>query len=487
VHDKLIPWLAQNGSWLSATTYRLQVRGGVDWVDSRGAVVGALSGADVAYSIELAATDAADPFNPDAASVRKVTVTGATVTVDFKAPVGYAPWEQFLWHAPIVPKAEWSHLPAGARFDSANMGPVSTGPMLLDATGPTEACYRDNPHWWGAAQLRLSFKFEYLCALVSGPSGAELSALLDGRTDWDNQLLRGVPELAAGGTGGYDIKTYYPGPPYMMPASTAWLEMDTAREPMSNVEFRRAVAYGLDPRAIISGVYAGAVTRADPTGLLPGLDAYIDTREVKENGFFHSMSRAKKALAQSGYRGQHLALEVTGGGTDQVNAAATICQQLAKVGVHVSVLVRPAAQRDADVADGNFDMVIEDGPSPSSTPWTYFDSVYRLPLRSHQGPGVNDERYSDPGAWALVQQAAATPPTAPKVLAGIYARLEADFLKELPEIPLWYSGAWFQANTSYWHDFPSSTAREDEYTPVMWAGWLGSMTTVLALAQLKPR
>jgi peptide/nickel transport system substrate-binding protein len=487
VHHNFIPWLATSGSWLSATAYRLQVRSGVDWVDRRGSVVGTLSSADVAYSIDLAATDKADPFNSDAAGVQKVTATGGTVTVDFKAPVGYAPWQQFLWHAPMVPEAEWSRLPAGALFSGDNAAPVSTGPMLLDTTGPTEACYRDNPHWWGAAQLRLSFKFEYLCAVVSGSSGAELSDLLDGRTDWSNQLLRGVPNLATGRTGGYDIKTYYPGPPYMLPATTAWLEMDTARAPMNNVGFRRAVAYALDPRTIISSVYTGAVTAADPTGLLPGLSAYVGKSEVDKYGFFYSLSTAKKALAKSGYRGQHLTLEVPSGRTDQVNAATMICQQLAKVGVHVSVLVKPLDERDADIVNGDYDMVIDNGPTISSTPWTYFDSVYQLPLHQRQSPGLNAERYSDPAAWALVQQAAATPPTAAKTSAKIYAELEADFLQALPEIPLWYSGAWFQANTSYWQGYPSSTSPGDETTPVMWTGWLGSMTTVYALAQLKPR
>jgi peptide/nickel transport system substrate-binding protein len=488
VRDKFIPWLATGGSWVSATTFELQVRRGVDWVVSpSGSVVGALSGADVAYSINLAATDKADPFNPDAASVKMATAVGDTVTVRFNSPVGYAPWQQFLWHAPVLPEARWSRLGPGARIDGANISPVSTGPMLLGTTGASEACYRDNPHWWGTAQLRLAFKFEYLCAVVSGPSGTELSDLLDGRTDWSNQLLRGIPNLAAGRTGGYGIRTYYPGPPFMVPASTAWLEMDTARAPMNNVDFRRAVAYAIDRRAIVSGVYADAVTLADPTGLLPGLAAYVDKAEVDKYGFSYSVSRAKKALAESGYRGQHLTLEVPEGRTDQVNAATTICQQLAKVGVHVSTVVTPMGQRDADVATGHYDMVIDNGPAPSPTPWTYFDSVYQLPLQSRQGPGLNAERLYDPGAWALVQQAASTPPSATKVLARLYAELEADFLQALPEIPLWYSGAWFQANTSYWHGYPSSTTPDDQYTPVMWPGWLGSMTTVYALAQLKAR
>jgi peptide/nickel transport system substrate-binding protein len=169
---------------------------------------------------------------------------------------------------------------------------------------------------------------------------------------------------------------------------------------MNNVAFRRAVAYALDPKTIVSGVYTGAVTVAGPTGLLPGLGAYVDSKAVDRYGFSYSVSMAKKSLKESGYRGQHVALEVPSAWTDQVNAATTITQELAKVGVHVSVVVKPLGQRDSDIADGNYDMVIDSGPAPNSTPWTYFDSVYQLPLQGHQQPGVNAERYSDPAAWA---------------------------------------------------------------------------------------
>ena len=60
------------------------------------------------------------------------------------------------------------------------------------------------------------------------------------------------------------------------------------------------------------------------------------------------------------------------------------------------------------------------------------------------------------------------------------------FLQQLPEVPLWYNGAWFQAQTSVWNNYPSNTNPSDRYTPVMWNGWLGNMTTILALAQIKP-
>jgi peptide/nickel transport system substrate-binding protein len=486
VRGKFLPWLATAGSWSGPSTYELQVRTGVDWVSSaHGQVVGRLSGADVAYSIELAARNASDPFHADAASVQGVTVRGSAVTVRFRAPVGYAPWQEFLWRAPIVPSAEWSRLAAPAVFGGANNAPVATGPMELASTSSHEVCYRDNPHWWGSSQLRLSFKFDYLCAVAAGPSGDELSALLAGRTDWSNELLRGIPDLASNRSGGYDITTYYPGPPYMLPAATAWLEMDTARSPMASVNFRRAVAFALDPKAIASTVYSGAVTAAGPTGLLPALAPFVDKSVVDKDGFYHSTSMAKKLLARSGYQGQRLTIDVPEGWTDEIDAATAISHQLAVVGVHLEPVVEPLATEHAEVADGSFDMVIANGPEPSPTPWTYFNAVYRLPITAQQPAGLNEERYSGPATWALVRQAAATPLSDSKALDDVYARLEASFLEQLPEIPLWYSGAWFQANTSYWEGYPSSTEADDQYTPVMWPGWLGSMTTVYALAGLK--
>ena len=66
-----------------------------------------------------------------------------------------------------------------------------------------------------------------------------------------------------------------------------------------------------------------------------------------------------------------------------------------------------------------------------------------------------------------------------------YSQLETDFFAQEPVIPLWYNGAWFQGNTSVWSDYPAS-AGSDQNMPVMWAGYLGAMTTVYALADLRP-
>jgi len=410
--------------------------------------------------------------------------------VSFTTKVNYAAWQDYLWHAPVL-RAGGALGPAAASA-APDIQPVpsllvSTGPMVLDSTARDGACYRANPRWWGWKALRLRFSFRYLCDLVSSGSGQQLSDLLDSRIDWSNALLRGVPDLVGPGSAGYGIKTFYPSAPYMLAASTAWLEMNAAKPPMSDINFRRAVAAAIDPTTVVDDAYMGTVSRAGPTGLLPNLASYIDSGVVKKYALRHSVSLARKLLASAPYRGQQLELEIPAGLPDLASAAGVLAKQLGAAGIHVAVKEVTAAQRSADISAGRYDMVIDDRAGLSVTPWDYFDRVFSLPLGAGQAQGLNAERLVDPAAWRLVEQAAATPPTDAKRVNALYVQLEADFLQEVPEVPVWYTGAWFEASTKYWDDFPSSTSTDDRYTPVMWPGWLGSTTTVLALAALKPR
>ncbi len=85
------------------------------------------------------------------------------------------------------------------------------------------------------------------------------------------------------------------------------------------------------------------------------------------------------------------------------------------------------------------------------------------------------------GTWCSRRPASA--PSNTTQLDSIYSSLEKDFLQQQPEIPLWYNGIWFQGNTQYWTNYPSSTS-SDQNIPAMWAGYMGAMTTVIGLAQL---
>ncbi|HTT92240.1 MAG TPA: ABC transporter substrate-binding protein [Acidimicrobiales bacterium] len=488
IHGKYLPWLAASGGW-KGSEYIIHLRPGVDFVSSpSGTVEGTMTGNDVAFSIDLAKDNLADPWNSYASGVKSVSASGLTVTVQFSSPPPYTAWQDFLWQAPILPASSWSKMSSTDQMTTANMSPVATGPMLLDTTTSTQACFSINPHWWGTPALGLKFAFKYLCDEENSSNNQELSNLLANQTDWDNNFLPGISALvngALGGNSGYGIKTYYPTKPYMLSANTVWLDMNTTKAPMSNVDFRKAVAYAIDTQEIQSSVYTGMVQTANPTGLLPNLDPYVSKSVVSQYGFSYNPSLAKKYLKESGYKGQKLTIEVPDGWTDWMAGIDVIAQNLNAIGINVTPEYPQYATRESDMIDGTYDMALDNNAGIDASPWSYFDRAFNLPILAKQSTTLNWARYSDPKAWALVQEAGDTPSGATGKLDSLYGQLEQDFLQALPDIPLWYNGAWFQGNTKYWTNYPSSTNPNDEYTPVMWRGWLGAMTTIYGLANLK--
>jgi peptide/nickel transport system substrate-binding protein len=484
--NSYVPWLASSdeaGGW-QGNTYVMTVRDGVEWSDGQ-----PMTAADVAYSINLARTNAADPFSPNVATVANATASGNKVTVTFKGTPAHPEFEDYLWKAPVLPQHIWSKIPASKIATDANAHPVGTGPMTLDTANTQEVAYQTKTDWWGTKALGLSFKFKYLVDVVNGSNSQELGQLNSGNIDWSNNYLPGINMLASaqGGNSGYTLKFFYPKSPYMLSGNTVWLEPNTTKAPMNNVNFRRALAYALNPAAIAQSVYGGIASPAAPTGLLPTLKTagFVDQAVEKQYGATYDPNKAKQLLAQSGYNGRTLTLEAPQGWSDWNTAQQVISQELNAVGIKVQVTMPAFNQRTADITNGTYDLALDNNAGLDSTPWSYFQRVYQLPIQKQQSAQLNWERYNSPADWSLVQQAAATPSSDSAKLNQIYSTLEKDFLQQQPQIPLWYNGVWFQGNTQYWQGFPSSTGG-NQNIPAMWYGYLGAMTTVPALAQLAP-
>jgi peptide/nickel transport system substrate-binding protein len=361
--------------------------------------------------------------------------------------------------------------------------------MTLDTANTQEVAYQTKSDWWASSALGYTFKFKYLVDIVNGSNSQELGQLNSGNIDWSNNYLPGINMLASaqGGNGGYTLKFYYPKTPYMLSGNTVWLEPNTTKAPMNNVNFRKALAAALNPSAIAQAVYGGIAAPSTPTGLLPTLNSagYVNSSVVSQNATTYNPSQAKTLLAKSGYNGQTLTLEAPQGWSDWNTAQQVIQQELAAVGIKIQVTEPSSNQRTADITNGNYDLALDNNAGLDSSPWSYFQRVYQLPIQKEQSAQENWERFSSPTDWNLVQQAASTPPSNTTQLNQVYSTLEKDFLQQQPEIPLWYNGIWFQGNTQYWSNFPSSTGG-DQNIPAMWNGYIGAMTTVPALAQLTP-
>jgi peptide/nickel transport system substrate-binding protein len=189
IKSKYDAWLAtgdEAAGW-KGNTYVINVRQGVKWSDGQ-----PMTAADVAYSITLAAQNAADPYSANVATVKSATASGNTVTVTFKGTPGYTEFTDYLWKAPVLPQHIWSKIPASKIATDANTKPVGTGPMTLDTANTQEVAYQTKADWWGTAALGLSFKFKYLVDMVNSSNSQELGQLTAGNIDWSNNYLPGI-------------------------------------------------------------------------------------------------------------------------------------------------------------------------------------------------------------------------------------------------------------------------------------------------------
>ena len=493
VKNDYIPWLARAGKWVSPTIYRISLRPGVTWADGT-----PLTATDVAFTINLAKTDPGIYYSNLAADIASVTVNSPTsVTVKFHK-VSAEDWQTFLYEDPILPQhimGSWSNIEMNT---GSNPDPVGSGPMLVDdsLSNLTQVCYYNNPKWWATTALHLSFKFTYLCDELNSSNNVELEDMLAGELTLSNNFLAGIAALISsaastgnlsgkGGYGGF-LTTYFVKPPYMLSANTTWLEPNLSKFPTNNLYFREAVAEAINEQAIVSVDYSDLVTAANPTGVMPSQSSYIDTAAVKAYGFSYNPKQAKADLAKSGYKGQKVTIECPTGWTDWMAAEDLIAQNLKAVGINAEATFPSYTARQTDLTDGTYDFALDNNASIAADPYNYFYREFRLPILKQQTAQDNWERDKNPTAWALVQKLNATPMSDKSARQGIFNQLETIELQTLPEIPLWYNGAWAQYNTTNWKDWPHANTADD-YTPLTWRGWLGNMTTVLALAALQPK
>jgi peptide/nickel transport system substrate-binding protein len=322
-----------------------------------------------------------------------------------------------------------------------------------------------------------------------------LGLVLQGSVDLSNNFLPGIATLIKGG---YGLQTYYPEPPYMLSANTAWLVLNTTKPPMSDPAFRRALAFSVDVGKIVNVVYGNIVTSANPTGLLPNWDKYIDQSVVDELGFTYDPDQARTILADAGYADVdgdgfveapdgseiELSLIVPNGWTDWMESIKVIASSAKAVGIHVTPEF-PDYNALVDARNsGDYDMVINNDRQISNTPWSYYDYIFRLPIQESQTT-TNFGRYENQEAWDLVQQLDRTPVDDLEGMKEIISELQRIQLTDMPLIPLWYNGMWAQANTSVWTNWPSAAEGANHYLPSTWRGYW-QMDAILMLAELEP-
>ncbi|MBV2364609.1 ABC transporter substrate-binding protein [Streptomonospora nanhaiensis] len=484
-----IPWLAESEEWVDDTTYEVTLREGVEWSDGE-----PLTAEDVVFTYELARFESVPYSHVWDWLASAEAVDERTARFEFETP-RYQEWAYFTYSNPIVPRHLWQDRSEEEVTASANENPVGTGPYLYEDHSEDRQVYRRNPDWWAIEALDMRAAPEYIVDIVNTSNEVTQRLLTQGEVDLSNNFLPGINQTIEGNP---SITSYFEEPPYMLAANTAWLVPNTTREPMDDPEFRRALATSIDIEQIVEGPYSNLVEPADPTGLLPAWDDYVDQDVVAEHGLGHDPDEAESILAEAGYEDTdgdgfvetpdgdavELTLIVPSGWTDWMEAARIISENAQAVGINVTEEFPDQAALNDQRAAGDFDLVINNERQLSNTPWTYYDYMFRLPVQDSQTT-VNFGRYENEELWDLTQELAETPVDDTEAMRDTISRIQEIQLREMPIIPLWYNGLWSQYSTQHWGNWPSDAEGAPHYLPTTWRNY-NQLGAVLTLTELEP-
>ena len=165
-----------------------------------------------------------------------------------------------------------------------------------------------------------------------------------------------------------------------------------------------------------SAGYGKIVAKANPTGLLPTWNKWIDKAQVAKLGFKYNIAGAKALLAANGYRDTNndgyvenkdgssinLRIIVPNGWSDWMTAIQIISASAKNAGIRLT----PAFPDYNGLVDernsGKFDLVINNDKQLGPTPYTFYDYLFHLPVADSQ-TFANFARFTGAGAtpWAL--------------------------------------------------------------------------------------
>ena len=489
--DKFIPWLATKGTWTSKNVYAMTLRNGVKWSDGR-----AFTAADVKFTMDKLKIAAHPQHGLWTTGLKNVTTKGNVVRFTFGARPNYQEFDNYLFNIPIVPQHVWrgytsNQIVSGNTNDVKKL--IGTGPYTYHSGLNSQETFtwQRRSGWWATKALGMTVKPRYIVDIYNGSNASSLANLLAGNIDISNNFVPGINRQVGG-----RIKTYFPGRPYMLAGNTAWMFPNTTRKPLNDRVFRRALASSINVNRIVTADYGGIVTKANATGLLPTWNKYVDKKVVAQLGFSYNITRAKALLAGAGYRdtngdgfvenkdGSRIALNiiVPNGWSDWMTAIQIISDSAKDAGIRITPAYPDYNTLVEDRGMGRYDLVIANDRQLSNTPWTFYDYIFRLPIRENQTT-VNYQRYTNKTAWNLTQQLDRTPTSNQAAMKSTMSKIQKIFLTDLPVVPLWYNGVWAQFNTSRWTNWPNS--KTNRVLPAMWRNYL-QMTGIEMLTRIRP-
>ena len=402
-----------------------------------------------------------------------------TVQFDFNQP--FSPALLDIGQQIIAPAHIWSEVEDATKF--ANEEPVGTGPYTEVTSFQAQSFdLGKNPEYWQPEKQQV----EGIRMLAfAGNDGANLAAA-NGDVDWAPQFIPNIEEAYVAKDP--DNRFYWFPPTGSM---INW-QFNTTKAPFDDPDVRKALSMAVDREQVTEIGMQGYTYPADCTGLTGSYDTWRDDAVVQSctwtdrdlEGAGALLDDAGITLGADGKRvlpdGTPFAFDFSVGSTssDWVSVGNVISQNLAELGVTVTVAAKDWGDVVAGYENGTFDSgIVWSANAP--TPYQFYRGVMGTETVKPVGEQTFDNyhRFGSPEADALLAQFAAAPGEAAQHDVG--NQLQALFADEAPLAPLFPGPEWGAASNERFTGWPTE---DNPYATLS----TRSRTTVLVLTTLEP-
>jgi peptide/nickel transport system substrate-binding protein len=472
-----MPWLATSFQWSAENTkVRFPLRTGVLWSDGT-----PFSARDVVFTFEqMRRVPALDTTRMWQFLASVAALDAATVEFTFKRT--FTPGLAYIGNQPIVAEHKWKDVAQPASFDDPN--PVGTGPFTeVRRFEPAVYELGRNPKYWQSGKPAASA----LRVPLFRTNDEIVRALGAGELDWASLFL---PDIEGSWVSKNPSRHQYWYPDL---GPTVLLNLNTRRKPFDDPDVRKAISMAVDRPRIMAQSMNGYAPPADVTGLAESQkrwkdaallgsatwtkrDVALANRLLDAAGLARSADGTRVAVGGSAMRYD---LNVVQGWTDWVTAAGIIRENLAEVGVDVTVKQLGYGAWVDGLRLGRFDMGIWFG-SRGSTPYQFYRGQMDGALVRPVGEEAEDNfhRFASDEAGRLLRRFEASADV--DELAAIGRELQRLFIENAPSVPLFASPLWGVFSTERFSGFPSRLNPYASAAP-------GGADSLPVLVQVTPR
>ena len=465
------PWLASGYAWSNGDkTLTFTIRNGIKWSDGT-----PFSANDVVYTFNAMKTSPAIDLNAIWAAhggiLTSVTLHGSNQVVFTFNSSALTYFYYLAALTPIVPQHIWGKLNQADLASYQDTDPIGTGPYRMAACQQTNVKYLRNPAYWQSTpshpvpQIQ---EVDYPSFL--GNNQANLF-VQQGQADWGAQPLPNIQSsyVAVDPTHRH---VWFP------PILNVSLVPNLDNSLLKNVAVRRAISYAIDRQSVSTRGESGYEQPASQTGIIT--PTYQQWADPSLNTITYNPAKAMQILQAAGFhkgsngifenaQGQPLSftIKTISGFSDWDASLVIITQDLAAVGIHVTVLDENSGPYTSDVEKGNFQLAYagSGGPYVLPGPSPYYE--LRGMLFSGNIGSTNYARYKSSSTDALFRSYATA--TSLQQQISIIRQVEKVMVSDIPFIPVTQGVVWYTYQTNHILGWPTASnpyAQPNIYSPL---------------------